>query len=76
MCFCVSYPLRGHKVKDNASVCVCVFICSFLIQKVPTSLLEHDHSLWCCMNRQGAGPLHRAVGSTRHAVAAPRIGEP
>lgn len=43
---------------------------------VPTGLLEHDHSLWRGVNRQGAGPLHRAVGPARHAVTSSGVGEP
>lgn len=41
-----------------------------------TGLLEHDHSLWRGVNRQGAGPLHRAVGPARHAVTSSGVGEP
>lgn len=41
-----------------------------------TCLLEHDHGLWRGVNRQGAGPLHGAVGPAGHAVASSGVGKP
>lgn len=47
-----------------------------IASSVLTGLLEHEHGLRRGVDRQRAGPLHRAVAPARHAVAPPGVSEP